>query len=186
MASLREVPIFQESGSRPWAALTSCEFGSWETYPQGNESISHLGKRNIIDSKVTWCPGYVIVPTRVKDQKRSAICFSGNFVSCIALISVFLFHVKRLSRSWHPLRSLWPGEWKQSFALCCQDFQLALKQAFESFLNKVCCKLPGWKKRHFIAFLVRWGGDGREALNFFDSWSWWRLTCCWRQYNQYH
>jgi len=44
---------------------------------------------------------------------------------------------------------------KAIIALCCQDFQLALKQAFESFLNKVCCKLLGWKKRDFIAFLAR-------------------------------
>ena len=175
MASLREVPNI----SREWAALTSCEFGSWETYPPGNESISHLGKRNIIDSKVTWYPGYVIVPTRVKDPNM-------NFVSCIALISVFFVSHQKIEPILTSFKIVVAGRVKGIFALCCQDFQLALKQAFESFLNKVRCKLLGWKKRHFIAFLVRWGGDGSEALNFFDSWGWWRSTCCWRQYNQYH
>ena len=76
---------------------TSCEFGSihgkYTLQVQGT-NISHLRKRNIIDSKVKWYPGYVLVPTRVKDQTRSAIFICTEFCFMYCLDFCFVSHQK--------------------------------------------------------------------------------------------
>ena len=121
---LEKFPIFQKSGSRPWAALTSCEFGSIHGKYTLQERV-HIppGEKEHHRLKSDLISG---ICDRSHEGKRpEQIChlfFGRNFVSCIALISVFLFHVKRLSRSWHPLRSLWPGEWKQSLHFAARTF----------------------------------------------------------------
>ena len=67
-----------ESLIRLHLKLTNLKIAVWNTYPRGNDHISHLGKRKIIDSKYLEISGYVNFQEGHKNQTEPVTWFHGQ------------------------------------------------------------------------------------------------------------